>query len=171
VLLLLLFALGSPARALADDASPPSLELPSDRARSHDAIALTVDPVAAIFGEYGPRLGFAFGAYQALWGTAALERRFGGYGAGLELTYEVRPMGRGLEGVEIGVSLAAGYFPGAAPKRALRAALEVGYTYVWGRVFLGAAAGVARHRVWPAQALDRHPWGLLVRAQLGYAFF
>jgi hypothetical protein len=167
---LLLLAPIGPGRAFADEPPSPSLALPSDRAQSHDAIAATIDPVAAIFGEYGPRLGFALGAYQALWAFPTVLHRFGGLGAGLELTYELRPMGRGLEGVELGVSLAAGYFPGAGPVRTLRASFEVGYTHVWGRVFLGASAGVARNQVWPAQALDRRPWGPLVRAQLGYAF-
>jgi hypothetical protein len=157
-------------RAHADDGAPPSLALPSDHAESHAAIAVTVDAVAAIFGEYGPRIGFSLGDYQALWVFPAFQRRFGRRGAGLELSYEVRPMGKGLEGVELGLSLEAIYCPGAAPVRALRIALEAGYTYVWGRVFLGASAGVARNQVWSTQAVASHPWAPLVRAQLGYAF-
>jgi hypothetical protein len=170
ILFVALTALGAPGRAQADDPAPPSQALASDHATSHSAIAVTVDPVAAIFGAYGPRFGFTLGDYQALWASPSFQRRFGRRGAGLELTYEIRPMGRGLEGVHIGLSLEAAYFPGAAPIRTLRAGLEVGYSHVWGRVFLGASAGACRNQAWAAQSVDQHPWGPLVRAQIGYAF-
>ncbi len=169
-LALLLFSALAPPVVLAEDAEAPTLALPTDRARTHPRIALVLDPAAAVFGDYGLRVGFAAGAHQAVWFFPSFQHRSGRRGAALEVAYAVMPLGKRLEGLRLAVFASAARFPGDVPVRHLRAGAEAGYAHLWGRLFLGGAAGAARRFVLPAPSENAAPWELVVRAEVGWVF-
>jgi hypothetical protein len=157
-------------RARADDALAPPLDLPAERARFERQIAIEVDVAAMLFGEYVVRVGVSAGRYSVIFLSPSYRRLAGLQGAGLELAYELRPLGRGLDGLHIGVFVGAAYFPadqGAA--RHLRVGGDVGYTYAWGKLLVGAAVGASRAFVRgplpPPRRVD-----LVARGLIGFAF-
>jgi hypothetical protein len=170
--MILAFALPSsvPRAGAAEDAEGPSLALPTDRARSHARIALVADPAAALFGGYGPRAGFAIGTHQAVWVFPSFQQRFGRRGAALELAYAVMPLGKALEGLRFATFVSAARFPGGEPIRLFRVGGEAGYAHVWGRLLVGASAGVARSFARPAEIVGARRWELVARAELGWVF-
>jgi len=163
---LLLFA--APARA--DDVAPPPLSLADERARFRRQVAVEADAAALLFGEYVVRVGVSPGRYVVVFVSPSYRRLEGLHGAGLELALELRPLGRGLDGLHIGAFGGAAYFPaeqGAA--RHLRVGADAGYTYAWGQLLVGASVGASRSFVRgplpPPRRVD-----LVVRGLIGFAF-
>lgn len=120
------------------DAPAPSLAVPTDPDLPHYAIAVTADPLAAFFGDYGLRVEGAVGAAHALFARPSYLVAEAD-ALSLEVGYHLFFLGEGLDGGYVGPALGVA----VTTERALTvsASLEAGWQWIWDGLVLGVAGG------------------------------
>lgn len=170
--LVALFVLLSPWSVLAQpsalgtapiDAPAPSLSLPSDPDRPIYRFATYIDPVGLFLDGYGLSVVACPSRFLSVTLSPFGARAEGGT-LGLELALTVRPFGRGVHGLGVGIGAGA-VMMREDDGRELRVFGELGYTHVLGGFFLGGSAGLGVSFEDGARALAPR-----VRAVLGFAF-
>ena len=158
--------LAAPSSAAAQpgsvDAPAPSLAVETDPDLPYYVLAVTADPLAAFFGDYGLRIEGAAGDAHALFArpsyivadTDALS---------LEVGYHLFYLGEGLDGGYLGPAL--GVAVTTARALTVSASVEAGWQWVWDGLVLGVAGGVSFVRGEQASVIVPR-----VVVSLGYAF-
>ncbi|MDH5492997.1 MAG: hypothetical protein OEY14_13665 [Myxococcales bacterium] len=164
--LVMLLAALAPRLAEAADLPAPSQRLASDATPAAPAWSLSVDPLGVAFGAYGLGLERCFASHHGVWLSAAWEAEAGPSALSLGLGYRLHPLGRGVEGLLLGLSFEAALRAAPATPR-LELGLEGGYQAVWRGLLLGLTLGV-EHQIAPPPQTS--PWALRVRLALGWAW-
>jgi len=148
----------APTQALASDPDPPAY-----------LFAVRIDAVQAWRREPAVQLDFALHPTHALWAIAGWVCGRG-QGPLVGIGYRLRPMGRGVEGVALGVDLIARAVRGRAGRSSAALGLEVGYDVVFRGFALGGAVGLEVRREIGQAAGGGVDLGARVALRLGHAF-
>lgn len=138
-----LCAMGHAVAQPPPDPVAPSLALPGDPAPPIPRVALSTDLVGVVLQDYSVEFQYAVEPSHSLW----VRPRFNlGDRAQLELGYHWMPLGRGVSGLRLGPSLAAGLRRGDPVRVSVSGALEAGVQWVWGRLLVGVLGGAGLRR-------------------------
>lgn len=133
------------ARARAPEAPAPSLESRIDqRVEPWTGHALTVDAVGIVFGEYDLRIDVGLARWVGVGLVPGWRRRSGLHGPSLGVTLEAWPLGRGLDGLALGVEVQTAWLPSDPDRGLFTMGAYAAYRHVWRGIVAGIGVG-ARH--------------------------
>lgn len=153
------------APAAGQDAPAPSLEVPTDAEVPYWALAVSTDPLAMFFGEYGAKIEGTLGAAHSIWVEPSYLRLDGVDFLAIEVGYHLWPLAQGVHGLFIGPAVGAAVTSGRTVTTT--ASLEAGYQYVWDGIVLGIGGGATCARTGGQEGFTVLP---RVTLSLGYAW-
>ncbi|MCB9633883.1 MAG: hypothetical protein H6721_17325 [Sandaracinus sp.] len=129
------------------EAPAPPLESQLDRrVEPWTGYGLSVDAVGAVFGAYDLRIDVGLTRHVGVGLMPGWRRRDGVHGPSLGGSVEVWPLGRGLDGLALGVEAQLAWFPGRPDRGLFSTAGYVAYRHVWRGVLAGAGVGLRHER-------------------------
>lgn len=123
----------------------PPLESHLDRrVQPWTAHALTVDAVGVVFGAYDLRIDLGLCRHLGVSLMPGWRRRDGLHGPSFGVALEAWPLGRGLDGLALGIEAQVAWLPSEPDRGLFSVGGYVGYRHVWRGVVAGIGVG-ARH--------------------------
>lgn len=137
------------------DAPAPSLESRLDRPlEPWIGRALSVDAVGIVFGAYDLRLDLGLTRFVGVGLSPGWLRREELHGPSFGLTLELWPLGRGLDGLALGVEAEVAWLPASRDRGLFSVTGQAAYRHVWRGVVAGVGVGVRHERGLGAASQD-----------------
>lgn len=129
------------------EAPAPSLESRVDRPlEPWTAHALTVDAVGLVFGAYDLRIDLGLARFVGVALMPGWRRRDGLHGPSFGVALEAWPLGRGLDGLALGIEAQVAWLPAEPDRGLFSVAGYAGYRHVWRGIVAGIGVGVRHER-------------------------
>lgn len=129
------------------EAPAPTLESRVDRPlEPWTAHALTVDAVGLVFGAYDLRIDLGLARFVGVALMPGWRRRDGLHGPSFGVALEAWPLGRGLDGLALGIEAQVAWLPAEPDRGLFSVAGYAGYRHVWRGIVAGIGVGVRHER-------------------------
>jgi hypothetical protein len=129
------------------EAPAPTLESRVDRPlEPWTAHALTVDAVGLVFGAYDLRIDLGLARFVGVALMPGWRRRDGLHGPSFGVALEAWPLGRGLDGLALGIEAQVAWLPADPDRGLFSVAGYAGYRHVWRGIVAGIGVGVRHER-------------------------